>query len=118
MSAEGSVAELTLLRVEAASPSEHRYYVLVLFDIADSKKYSRLIKVIKRYCTRIQKSVFEAYLRQSQIAELENAIKRIMCSMRYYSSSDRVRIYKLSGKPCVTIFGEYDPIGIEDNIFV
>lgn len=115
---EGYVAELPIHRIEAASPSEHRYYVLVLFDITDTKKYGKLVKLIKRYCTRIQKSVFEAYLRQKQIAEFENQINRIMRSDRYYNPSDRVRLYKLSGKPSVTIFGEYDPIGIEENIFV
>ena len=112
------MTELPLLRIEAASPSEHRYYVLTLFDIADTKKYGKLIKIIKRYCTRIQKSVFEAYLKRGQIAEFESEVRRIMCSERFYNPDDRVRIYKLSGKPSVTIFGACDSIGIEDNIFV
>ena len=118
MGRDETVAELPLLRIEAASPSEHRYYVLVLFDIADAKKYGKLIRIIKHYCTRIQKSVFEAYLKQRQITEFEGAVKRIICSERFYNPDDRVRIYKLSGKPSVTIFGAYDPAGIEDNIFV
>lgn len=107
-----------LQRIEGPSPAEHRYYVLVLFDIGDAKKYGRLIKVIKSYCTRIQKSVFEAYLRNRQIESLEKEIAAIMLSDRYYSPDDRVRIYALSGKPNVTIFGEYDRIGIDEIIFL
>lgn len=109
---------VSLQRIEGPSPAEHRYYVLVLFDIGDMKKYGRLIKVIKRYCTRIQKSVFEAYLRSRQIENLEESIAKIMLSDRYYNPDDRVRIYTLSGKPSVTIFGEYERSGIEENIFL
>ena len=110
--------ELPLLRIEGPSPAEHRYYVLVLFDIADVKKYGKLIKVIKRYCLRIQKSVFEAYLHQQQINKLEESIRNLMCSQKYFNPEDRVRIYKLSGKPCVSVFGAYESAGIEENVFV
>ena len=110
--------ELPLLRIEGSSPAEHRYYVLVLFDIADVKKYGKLIKVIKRYCMRIQKSVFEAYLHRRQISELEESVRKLMCSQKYFNPEDRVRIYKLSGSPCVTVFGAYESAGIEENVFV
>lgn len=118
MNAGGAGVEIPLLRIEGASPADHRCYTLVLFDIADSKKYGRLIKNLKRYCVRIQKSVFEAYLRQGQINELESDIQKLMCSSRSYNPDDRVRIYKLSGRPCATIFGAYEPIGLEENIFL
>lgn len=118
MMSDGAGVEIPLLRIEGASPVDHRYYTLVLFDIADIKKYGRLIKILKRYCARIQKSVFEAYLRQRQISELESDIQKLMCSSRFYNPDDRVRIYKLSGRPCVTIFGAYESIGLEENIFL
>ncbi len=54
---------LSLGRIAGASPAENRYYVLVMFDIADPKKYRLLMRILKRYATRIQKSVFEAQLK-------------------------------------------------------
>lgn len=48
MNAGGAGVEIPLLRIEGASPADHRYYTLVLFDIADSKKCGRLIKNLKR----------------------------------------------------------------------
>ena len=104
-------------KTAGASPSEHKYYVMVFFDISDAKKYRLLVRVLKRYGVRVQKSVFEAQLRPSQVRELKDAIEGLMCSDRYYNPDDNVRMYKISGNCDATVYGEYSPLLPEENIF-
>ena len=50
----------------------------MLFDIASEKKYRLLMRILKRYATRIQKSVFDAYLKPRQIREMTDShMKRL-----------------------------------------
>lgn len=109
--------EVAVGKVAGSSPSESKYYVLVLFDISDSKKYRVLTRLLKQYGIRVQRSVFEAQLRQSQIKELVSAIDRIMLSERFYNPEDNVRVYKIAGNCEVTVFGRYESGVMEDNIF-
>jgi CRISPR-associated protein Cas2 len=111
-------SELSLGRIVGDSPADARYYVLVLFDISSQKKYRILMKTIRRYCSRIQKSVFEAYLRPAQIKELTNAIERTMCSELFYDPNDSVRIYRMSGSCAATTFGTHKSEIVEENIFL
>lgn len=105
-------------RVNGPSPAENRYYVIVLFDISDAKKYRLLTKVLKGYGTRIQKSVFEAQLKRSQIKTLIASVEKLMSSRRFFNPDDNIRIYEIAGHCDLTIFGECHIDVIEDNIFV
>lgn len=109
--------EFAVGKVKGSSPAEDLYYVLVLFDIADSKKYRLLVKLLKRYSTRIQKSAFEAYLRTSQVKELVKEMDKLMESERYYNEDDNVRIYRIAGNCNVTVFGRVADNVPENNIF-
>ena len=104
-------------RQAGASPSEHRYYVLILFDISSQKKYRLLMKLLKRYGIRIQKSVFEAQLKASQIKKLTASAKRLMSSQRYYDPDDKMRIYKIAGNCEVTVFVAHEGSTVEQNVF-
>lgn len=104
-------------RQQGASPVDDCYYVLILFDISDAKKSRLLVKTLKSYGRRIQKSVFEAQIKKSQIKELIIRINRLMFSQNY-DEKDNIRLYEISGHCNVTIFGEYSENYIEDNIFI
>ncbi|NHM16474.1 CRISPR-associated endonuclease Cas2 [Eggerthellaceae bacterium zg-887] len=104
-------------RITGASPSENRYYVLILFDISNQKKYRALVKILKRYGLRIQKSVFEAQLKTPQIRDLVLSIEALMGSERFYDPGDNVRVYKIAGNCDVVAFGSCGTSILEENIF-
>lgn len=112
------VTTMTLSKMPGASPAESRYYVLLLFDIADAKKYRLLMRILKRYSTRIQKSVFEAFLKPRQIKQMTDEIEKLMASDRYYNPDDNIRIYRIAGKCDVTVFGTCRTTGVETDIFI
>lgn len=101
-----------------SSPSEHRYYVLILFDIVDAKKYRLLMRVINRYAKRIQKSVFEAQLKPKQIREMTESIEKLMAADRYYDPDDNVRIYRIASSCDVTVFGTCDTTDMVSDNFI
>lgn len=112
------VTNLTVGRTAGSSPAETKYYVLVFFDITNSKKYRLLMRILKRYATRIQKSVFEAHLKPRQIKEMTDAIQRLMSSERYFDPDDNIRIYRISARCDVTVFGACGAGEAEDDIFI
>ena len=117
MSVSLAVTELSPGKLIGASPSDHRYYTLVLFDISNPKKYRILVKLLKQYCVRIQKSVFEGQLKSGQIRELVYSINRLMATERYYDPNDNIRVYKIAGNCNLTVFGAYTSTIMEENIF-
>ena len=48
--------------MEFVAVDERRYIVLVIYDIVDNKRRSRMVKCVERYGVRVQKSAFEAFL--------------------------------------------------------
>lgn len=73
---------------------------------------------MNRYATRIQKSVFEAHLKPRQIKEMTDSIERLMGTERYFDTNDNVRIYRLSSRCDVTVFGTCTKLSAEDDIFI
>lgn len=110
--------ELTLGKLKGASPAEDRFYVTVLFDISDAKKYRRVIKVLKSYSSRIQYSIFEAYLKREQIKGLRTSLEQIMASESFFNPTDRIRIYQISGNCELTVLGEYLDNIPEQNVII
>ena len=113
-----SKTEVSLGRIAGSSPSDNTYYVVILFDISEPKKYRLLIKILNRYATRIQQSVFEGQLKQSQIKNLLKSLEKLMSSTRFYNEDDNVRVYKISGNCTATILGDYQSSLQEENIFI
>jgi CRISPR-associated endonuclease Cas2 len=105
-------------RIRGASAAEDRYYVIVAFDISEPKKYRQLIKILGRYSQRIQKSIFEAWLRRTQISQMAEAIENLMGSERFFCESDNVCIYRIAGNCDATVFGEYSSVLMDENIFL
>lgn len=105
-------------RQQGASPSTNKYYVLILFDISDPKKGRQLVKLLKGYGTRIQKSVFEAQITKSQVKDLITHIRNLMSSKNHFNPNDNVRIYEVAGHCNLTVFGDYNEWILEENIFI
>ncbi len=64
-------------------------FFLICFDISSDKTRNRAVKILKKYSTRVQKSVFEApnindYKFQKLRAELSSEIDHGNDSIRYY----------------------------------
>lgn len=112
------VSSLTIGRQGGGSPAEGRYYVLVLFDIASEKKYRLLMRILKRYATRIQKSVFDAYLKPCQIREMMDSIEGLMASEQYFNRDDNVRIYRIASNCTATVYGTCETVRRGEDIFI
>ena len=110
--------DLNIGKVKGASPAEDRIYTIVLFDISDPKKYRRIIKVLKGYSDRIQYSIFEAYLRRTQIKEMIESLRWLMTKEEYFNPKDRIRVYRISGNCELTVFGEYQERIVEQDVFI
>lgn len=102
--------------VLGASPAQNKFYVLLFFDISEIKLYQHLIRIVKKYCNRVQKSVFEAYLTSSQIKDLASELEYVLSGD--IAQDDVVRIVRISGHCEVTELGKGVDNVYEDDIFI
>lgn len=65
-------------------------FVAIAYDISDDNRRNRLCKTLKNFGTHVQYSVFEVELSQSQMAQLKEAVKKVI-----KPSEDLVRYYHL-----------------------
>lgn len=114
---EGRAKRVSINRINGPSPAEDRYYALILFDISDKKKYRAVVKAIKTYGRRIQKSVFEGWLRQSDFRKLIERLEKLMNSEKFEDSNDSIRIYRMAGNDEMVVYGDYASSIPEENIF-
>lgn len=107
-------------RIVGATPAENKFYVLVMFDISDTKKYTVLTKLLKRYGYRIQNSIYEGYVKSSDYRDLVSKIDKIMGGKRFFNPDDRIRVYRISGSCNALIYGpqsDNDDL-LETNLFL
>lgn len=78
---------------------KNKKLVLVIYDIIDNKRRSKMVKLLEGYGIRVQKSAFEVLVRDSQYREMILGIEAIM------SEEDNVRIYRLNSSNEVMLFG-------------
>jgi len=90
---------------------EHRYLILIIYDISDNKRRTKFASFLKGYGFRVQKSAFEAHLNRKTYKKLiSNIPKQIL-------PPDNVRVYKLNGTGEVTAWGKQEP-ELEDVIII
>jgi CRISPR-associated protein Cas2 len=78
--------------------------VIVVYDIPDDKRRSKLSNFLEGYGHRIQLSVFECFLSLEEMRQLYNDVKK-----RVKASEDNVRFYWISQEAVnrvLTIGGE------------
>lgn len=73
-----------------------KFYV-VSYDITDDKKRNNVCKALKNYGVRVQKSVFECILTDSQYFRMKEKLDKIIDY-----ETDSIRYYRLC-KNCVEI---------------
>ncbi|MDR1776169.1 MAG: CRISPR-associated endonuclease Cas2 [Actinomycetes bacterium] len=95
---------------EGKKKEVQKWYVLVIYDISDNKKRTRLAKYLNGFGFRIQLSAYEAILTREKYRKMEQGIGRIV------GPEDSVRIYRIRGQGEVSIFGSGDLISDEDVV--
>jgi len=65
-------------------------FVMISYDIVDDKKRLKLMKFLKDYGTRVQKSVFECNLSPETYEHVKTGVEEIINKRK-----DRVRYYKI-----------------------
>jgi len=83
-------------------------FVAIAYDISDDIRRNRLCKTLKNFATHVQYSVFEAELSQKQIAQMKEAVKKVIKPdedlVRYYHLCDACkRRISMTPKSIVTV---------------
>ena len=85
--------------------------ILIIYDIIDNKRRTKMVKLLESYGTRVQRSAFEALINRSQYSKIEGIKKTI-------SNEDNVRIYRLNSSNEVLLLGESYSVYEEEVIIV
>lgn len=67
-----------------------KIFCVVAYDISDSRRRAKVIKVLKGFGTRVNLSVFECMFNPSQIKKVQDKISQLI-----YDKEDRVIFYPL-----------------------
>ena len=67
-------------------------FVVVVYDISDNKRRTRLHKLLQDYGTAVQYSVFECLLTTAEVDKMKRAVARVIRPKK-----DHVRYYVLCG---------------------
>ena len=86
--------------------------VLIIYDIIDNKRRTKMVKLLESYGTRVQRSAFEALINKSQYIKIIEGIKKII------SNEDNVRIYRLNSSNEVLLLGESYSVYEEEVIVI
>jgi CRISPR-associated protein Cas2 len=81
----------------------NKVFVLVIYDISSTHKRNKLIKILKGYGQRVQKSAFEAIVKHVKLKKLLSQVDRLMNDD---VESDSVRVYMIRGKGAARIYGD------------
>ena len=65
-------------------------YVLISYDIVNDRTRLKVMKFLKDYGERAQKSVFECHVEQDQYDEIRNSLQRLINPKK-----DAIRFYRI-----------------------
>lgn len=86
--------------------------ILIIYDIIETKRRNKMVKLLESYGIRVQKSAFEALLDYGRYSELLLLIPKII------DNDDNVRIYRLNSSNEVKLYGESDTIYVDEVVVV
>lgn len=92
--------------------SEHKVFVLIIYDVVDNKRRVKLSNFLQGYGFRVQKSAFEAMLPMKKYQKMISEISS------YVAEEDSLRLYKIIGKGQVLTWGQDDSVEEEDVIII
>ena len=90
-----------------------KIYVLIIYDIIDNRRRNKLAKKLEGFGFRVQKSAFEALIKDKQYEELKAILPQMIDK-----DEDSIRIYKFRGYGEVSLFGINSKIQNEDVIII
>ena len=79
---------------------ERRYIVLVIYDITDDRRRTRMVKCLERYGIRVQKSAFEAFLTEKKYEHMMELTSGLIDP-----ATDSLRVYLLANHTSVRSWG-------------
>ena len=79
---------------------ERRYIVLVIYDITDDRRRTRMVKCLERYGIRVQKSAFEAFLTEKKYERMMELTSGLIDP-----ATDSLRVYLLANHTSVRSWG-------------
>ena len=79
---------------------ERRYIVLVIYDITDDRRRTRMVKCLERYGIRVQKSAFEAFLTEKKYERMMELTSGLIDP-----ATDSLRVYLLANHMSVRSWG-------------
>lgn len=85
---------------EFIAKDRRRYTVLVIYDIADTKRRNKMVTYLEQYTLRVQKSAFEGSLTPTQYERLTKEAPRLI-----HKKTDSLRIYILADHSTVRSWG-------------
>jgi CRISPR-associated protein Cas2 len=97
---------------ETSHNKDFKYYILVIYDMVDNKRRAKLVKIMKSFGFRVQKSAFEARLTESKYSKMLSKLPQMV------EDDDSIRVYKIRGKGAVTVFGKDDTIDEQEVIVI
>jgi len=86
---------------ESIHPDPGNYFVVAAYDISSTKKRNAVIKVLKSYGFRIQKSVFEAEIPKNHLDRLCSSLTPLIDD-----DTDSIRIYAMARDSFVRTIGD------------
>ena len=100
---------------EETKIKDNKVYVLIIYDIVENKKRTKLAKFLLGYGFRIQKSCFEAILPENKFQKLLKGLEKFVNNEDEINS---VRVYKFYSRAQVYSFGRQMEIESEDVIII
>ncbi len=89
-----------------------KYLVVVIYDITDDKRRSKIAKFLNGYGLRVQRSCFECILDFALYQKLISEIEK------YISEEDLLRVYRLTGNMEVKTWGILGKLEDDDFIVI
>ena len=102
---------MSLINIERYDFTDKKL-VLIIYDIIDNKRRTKMVKLLESYGTRVQRSAFEALINRSQYSKIIDGIKKII------SNEDNVRIYRLNSSNELLLLGKSYSVYEEEVIVV
>ena len=79
---------------------ERHYIVLVIYDITDDRRRTRMVKCLEQYGIRVQKSAFEAFLTEKKYERMMELTSGLIDP-----ATDSLRVYLLANHTSVRSWG-------------
>lgn len=105
--------ELFQLEEESEACISHgKSLVVAIYDISDNKRRLKVAKILNGYGKRVQKSAFECIISRKQYETLVGQLAKVI------GSEDLLRIYKISGRADVRIWGDVALTEFDEDIII